>query len=204
MYYKIKFLLSLSLWVELWQALYDSPITLRLKYQKQRPPRQSDETIMQFLMDSNLPLATLSTMNRCRNHLRALFLSNIATADGKYIGQRFLSLNNPQPLDSTLSFPREQPSRTDWATWVNTWRSLTSTAFKLQTPLGPWLHTPTNTWKWFYDRPSDSILYDAGKITHVYPCRLTSQTRSGNKYAYIYICMVTEIFKYILWAKMAN
>ena len=157
---------------------------LSLKYQQQRPPRQFDQTIMQFLMENKLSSATLATMNRCRNYLNALFLSDIATADGKHIGQRFLNLRNQQPLDLLLAFPREQPTRADWAIRVNTWRSLTSATYKLQTSLGSWVHNPTTTWRWFYDKPSDSILYDAGDLTHIYSCRFTSQTCTGNKYVY--------------------
>ncbi len=81
-------------------------------------------------------------------------------------------------------FPRELPTKSDWRTWANTWRGLISTTVKLNTPLGPWMNIPTTKWRWFYDKTSDSILYDAGELTHRYTCCATSQTRTSSKYAY--------------------
>ncbi len=74
-----------SWWVELWQSLHNSPVQLRLSYGRQLPPRRNDVTIMSFLMDCDLPMNILTVMNRCRNFLHALFLSDITTADGKFL-----------------------------------------------------------------------------------------------------------------------
>ena len=173
-------------WVELWQSLQNSPVHLSLIYNRLLPPRQFDCTIMTFLMNQNLPNDTLLRMNKCRNFLHALHLSDIATADGKYIDQTFLLTHNPQPLISTLSFPREHPTKADWLMWGTTWKSLTSPIYKLRTSLGPWINQPTIKWRWFHDASSDHVLLDAEDITHVYSCQSTSNTWSGNKYSYLH------------------
>jgi ribonuclease HI len=173
-----------SWWVELWQTLHNSPILLSLKYTKQLPPREDDSTIMQFLLDSELSTEVIYIMNRCRNFLNALFLSDIATADGRSIAQSVLDPSGPTPLVSTLSYPREKPTKSDWSVWRATWRQLTNTAFKLRRPLGPWRRPPSVKWKWFLQEESNCVLQISGEYTHVYSCILTSHTRSGNKYAY--------------------
>jgi ribonuclease HI len=141
---------------------------------------------MAFLMDCDLPPDSILRMNRCRNFLNALHLSDIATADGNYIDQRFLLTTTPRPLDSTLSFPREHPTKADWLMWRTTWKSLTSPAYRLRANLGPWIHQSTVQWRWFHDASSDCILQATGDITHVYSCQSTSFTRSGSRYSYLH------------------
>ena len=193
-----------SWWVELWQSLHNTPVTLRLKYRRQLPPRKFDATIMTFLMNHDLPMSTLAGMNRCRNFLNALFLSDITTADGKFIHQQFLSRDNPQPLDLSLSFPREQPTRSDWLLWISTWKQVTSTSFKLRSELGPWTHPSTIKWRWFHDITSDCLYQHAGDVTHFYSCSSTSYTRSGNKYKYSHSSHATTIGVPINIAASAN
>jgi hypothetical protein len=173
-----------SWWVELWQSLDNSPVQLRLAYQRQLPPRRNDVTIMSFLMDCDLPTNTLAVMNRCRNFLNALFLSDIATADGKFLNRQFLTHDNPRPLESSLSFPREQPTRSDWLVWIGTWGKVTLTSFKLHSELGPWIHPSLVNWRWLYNVELNCVTQTTGEITHFYPCHSTSCTRSGSKYKY--------------------
>ena len=173
-----------SWWVELWQSLHNSPVKLCLKYRRQLPPRKFDATIMSFLMDNDLPTTTLTIMNRCRNFLNALFLSDISTADGKFIHQQFLTCDTPQPLESSLSFPCELPTRSDWLEWITTWRKVTSSSFRLRSELRPWVHPSTVKWRWFHDVTSDCIIQLTDNFTHFYLRYSTSYMRSGNKYKY--------------------
>ncbi len=167
-YSKWRHLTCRSWWVELWQSLYNSPVQLRLAYQRQLPPRRNDVTIMSFPMDCDLPMNTLAVMNRCRNFLHALFLSDIGTADGKFLNRQFLTRNNLRPLESSLPFPREQPTRSDWLVWIGTWSMVTLASFKLHSDLGPWIYPSPVPWRWFHNVELNCVTQTTGDITHFY------------------------------------
>lgn len=172
-----------SWWVELWHSLHNSSIRLSLQYIRQPRPRRNDSTIMATLMQHNTPTNTLLKMNRCRNYLKVLFMSEICTADGKYIDRRFLCIS-PSPVDSVLQFPREQPSRHDWQVWKSTWYGITSQSGKLHQPLGDWVNTPPSRWRWVHRPELNQVAYIMNEITHIFDYNGTSQTRSGEKYIY--------------------
>lgn len=156
-----------SWWVELWHSLHSSSVKISIKYQRQPKPRQHDCTIMSYLMNQNIPMPTLVRLNRCRNFLCALFLSDISTADGKHIAPRFLTLA-PSPLQSELLFPAEHPSKQDWKVWKSTWISISSASGKLSSPLGDWINPPAARWRWFAPTGTSQILQVDDNITHIY------------------------------------
>ena len=49
-----------------------------------------------------------------------IFLSDMTTADGKYLEQFVL---DPQEnsTQSKYKFPREEPTKTDWTLWIKFW-----------------------------------------------------------------------------------
>ena len=172
-----------SWWVELWKSLHKSSIQLSLQYKRQPRPRQNDSTIMTTLMQHNIPVNTLLRMNRCRNYLNVLFMSEICTADGKYIDRRLLCIS-PSPADSDLQFPQEQPFCQDWRVWRSTWYEITSQSGKLRTPLGDWVNKPPSRWRWVHLMEQNQVANIRKDITHIFECNGTSQTRSGDKYIY--------------------
>lgn len=179
------FLTCRSWWVELWQSLHNSCVTLSLRYHRQPKPRQHDKTIMAVLMANNIPTHNMIKMNRCRNYLQVLFMSDICTADGKFIERRFLNAN-PTPASSELTFPREQPTRQDWKVWKATWYQITSNTGRLRSPLGDWINAPSVLWNWVAIPESNQIANVKTDITHIFNCTASSTTRSGDKFGYAY------------------
>lgn len=184
-YDKWSFLTCRSWWVELWHSLHKSSITLTLRYKRHPKPRKNDMTIMGFLMDTNIPKCTMTNMNRCRNYLQVLFLSDICTADGKFIERRFLN-TTPTPATSTLLFPNEQPSSQDWKVWRSTWHHLTSNTGRLKSPLGDWTSMPTAHWGWLFLPETSQIANVKTDITHIFERTTLSNTRSGDKFGYVH------------------
>jgi hypothetical protein len=74
-----------------------------------------------FAQDSN-PIR-IASLNRCRGYLQALFLSDIATADGKYL-KHFIFNPGGKARQSRYTFPREQPTRHDWDRLINFWHTI--------------------------------------------------------------------------------
>jgi hypothetical protein len=49
------------------------------------PPRERDQVIMDIIFSQSLDPLEIARINRCRVYLQALFLSDITTADGRYL-----------------------------------------------------------------------------------------------------------------------
>ena len=72
---------------------------------------------MDIIVAENLTRAEIFSLNKCRAFLGVIFLSDMATADGKYLEQ---ILFDPQENSTKLKykFPREEPTKTDWTRWT--------------------------------------------------------------------------------------
>ena len=177
-----------SWWVELWESLHNLSVRISLQYKRQPLPRLNDSTIMSTLMKHNIQENILLWMNRCRNYLNVLFLSEICTADGKYIDRRFLRIS-PSLVESELAFPPDQPSWQDWQVWKATWLEITSQTGKLHSPLGAWVNNPPSLWGWVKLPEMNQIANTRKDITHIFERSTSSHTRSGDRYIYSHSSM---------------
>jgi hypothetical protein len=84
----------------------------------------------------------IASLNRCQGYLQALFLSDIATADRKYL-EHFVFNPGGNVRQYCYTFPREQPTRHNWDRWIDFWHAYTTTGSKLKNPLGKWIHPHT-------------------------------------------------------------
>jgi hypothetical protein len=117
-------------WVQmLWKSLHYFDITLYMSYPT--TPRKHDQVIMEIIFSHDLDATTIQDLNRCRGLLEALFLSDITTADGKYL-EHFVFDPGGRAKCSRYTFPREQPTRQDWDSWINFWHASTNTGGKLK------------------------------------------------------------------------
>ncbi len=69
--------------------------------------------------------------------MKAIFLSDISTADSKYL-ENFVFNPGVATAGSKYIFPQEKPTREDWDTWIDFWHGYTTTGGKLKMPLGNW------------------------------------------------------------------
>ena len=144
-------------WVKmLWHTLRLSHLDLRLAFDELPFPREGDETIMDLLHLQGLSGKDLARLNRCRLATNAIFLSDMATANGRQIERRRLRPGGA--VASRYKFPRETPSPSDWKAWEDFWRSFTHTGLTLWRPLGRWIAPSHQLWEWHYDRASDQLL----------------------------------------------
>jgi hypothetical protein len=74
---------------------------------------------MEIIFSQDLDATIIKGLNRCRGSLEVLFLSDITTADGKYL-EHFVFDTGGSAKHSRYTFPREhQPTRQDWDSWIN-------------------------------------------------------------------------------------
>jgi hypothetical protein len=92
---------------------------------------------MEIIFSHNLTFNVVKSINRCRGALEAMFLSDITTADGRYL-EHFIFDPGRKTSWSHYKFHLEQPAREDWGCWMNFWHSFTTTGGKLKVPPGRW------------------------------------------------------------------
>jgi hypothetical protein len=125
-------------WVKmLWKSLHHFNIQPYMSYPAIPNPREQEHAIMDIFFLHDLDSESIKCLNRCRGAMKAIFLLDISSADGKYL-KHFVFDPGTAAAGSTYIFPREKPTRDNWATWIDFWHSYTTTGGKLKTPLGNW------------------------------------------------------------------
>jgi hypothetical protein len=81
-------------------------------------PRERDQVIMEIFFAADLSPKAIGSLGQCRGALEAIFLSDVTTADGRYL-KNLIFDPGCKNLKSTYKFPREKPSNKDWSTWFN-------------------------------------------------------------------------------------
>ena len=134
-----------------WQSLDKFRVDFQVKYASLPPQREGDLSAMDFLLPYMTTQRIMAAINRCRCHLRILFLSDIVSLDGTRINSDMVWGSRPR-LSSSMRFPPEHPTLSDWKTWSETWIQATLPGLYLRKPLGKWNTKPHYQWPWRYDR----------------------------------------------------
>ncbi|KAL3763706.1 hypothetical protein ACHAWU_008028 [Discostella pseudostelligera] len=118
-------------------------------------PRERDITIVELLLQQGIQGPELRRLNRCRIALKAIFLSDIATAGGRHLEHWVLV--NRIGRSSKYKFPREIPCSKDWDLWDDFWTSWLRRDNTMPITLGKWTTPSHQNWAWFYEPDSNSI-----------------------------------------------
>ncbi len=101
-------------WVKmLWQTLHYFNIHLYMAYPSIALPRERDQVLMEIFQSLDLSQETILSLSRCRVSLESIFLSDITTADGRYL-EDFVFSPGGRDRSSSFRFPRKVPTRADW------------------------------------------------------------------------------------------
>ncbi len=84
-----------------------------MAYPSIAPPRERDLVLMEIFASLDLGRETVRRLNRCKVSLESIFLSDITTADGRYL-EDFVFNPGDRGRSSSFKFPREVPTRDDW------------------------------------------------------------------------------------------
>jgi hypothetical protein len=121
--------------------------------------RQHDNFLMEIFQSHNFSPIQLRHLNNCRIFLQVLTLSDITSADGKYILPTALKGERTQEQTSTLHWPRQDsPTELSWDLWRLALSHI-STHSKLLRPLGPWTGNPHQTWTWYIDSDTKVVYW---------------------------------------------
>jgi hypothetical protein len=122
----------------LWRLLHHFNIHLHMEFATIPSPRERDQVVMELIFGKVLDRKTIRSLSKCRGSLEIIFLSNMTTADGRYLEQ-FVFDPGSKVARSKYKFPRESPAKKNWDAWFNFWHDYTATGDKLHTPLGAWI-----------------------------------------------------------------
>ncbi|KAL3798443.1 hypothetical protein ACHAW5_007395 [Stephanodiscus triporus] len=164
-------LLATACWTKsLWERLHYYKFRVHLTF-----PRSNYLVHVMFLLfasfrDAGYAGQLLQDLNRCRLYLKLFFLSDIATACGRFINVSLISRpTQPHKSVSLFVFPNERPSISAWRLWLEFWTSFSGPGWSLRTPLGSWEHPSHRRWDWFYDARDDLLIRpceDGGAVAY--------------------------------------
>ena len=164
----------------LWRSLKYHAVDLYMKFEEIPFPREKDILVMELIMERISSATAIQSLNRCRCYLSALFLSDITTADGKYLEQLAM-IPCENGTKSRYKFPREAPTQADWKRWQRFWTEYTSIGNRLPVELGRWINPTHRTWRWFYIKETDDLQrLDKNKLYHYQ--RRAGRTRGTTSY----------------------
>jgi hypothetical protein len=134
----------------IWAYANSTAITIDIKQQwLPHRVRERDIMILDHALTLNFTTQQLRQLNDCRMYLQVLTLSDITTADGKYLLPNIIRGYRTDDRPSTLNWPNTcRP--TSWAAWKLYLQHIGS-GVKLKRQLGAWIHLPHQQWLWFYE-----------------------------------------------------
>ena len=141
----------------IWRTIQLAEIDVHLKYDEILTPRVRDFVLMERFMEEDLPTEIIDSLSRVRGKLGCLFFSDIVTADGKFIEDFALDSSIQRKVTTRYSFPREEPTMSDWEAWTKYWAQHTNEGHTLHVPLGVWTNPTHRIWGWYYDEEKDSL-----------------------------------------------
>ena len=121
--------------------------------------RTHDTLLIESFIESGYIEDKLRRLNLCRIYLQVVFLSDIATGDGKAITEIAWKGNKDSTRRSQYNWPNQgKPSVADWNLWREALgKTFTSRGKTLRQPLGNWLINLPN-WTWFFE-PNEERMY---------------------------------------------
>jgi len=123
---------------------------------RQKPQRDNDIFLMDFILNQNLTDKEIRELNYCRLYMRVTRLSDIATTDGMKIQEEYC-IGEKRNL-SKLDWPNQnKPSQKQFDLWTTTLKRLCKYNLTLIQPLGRWYKLTDNRLEWFYDDTSKII-----------------------------------------------
>ena len=153
-----------------------------MKYPPLLSPQEQDQVMMEIILGKVSSAAEVQSISRCRGSLQCIFLSDLVTADGRYL-ESFLFNPSPPKQRSNYRFPHKCPTKKDWDIWFNFWHNYATTGGKLKVPLGQWTHPTHRKWLWYTSSVDDLHQVGNGIVHHYLPSQSRCRTRSSLGYA---------------------
>eukprot|EP00804_Cyclotella_cryptica_P018190 CCRYP_005947-RA/>CCRYP_005947-RA protein AED:0.64 eAED:0.42 QI:0/0/0/0.66/0.5/0.33/3/0/322 len=146
-------------------------------------PRTNDRLIMSIAHISGIKGMSCY---ECRLFLCSIFLSDLATANGRSLDNDRCDRSRAHKKDSEYSFPRECPSPADWEEWDSMWSKFCQQDGTFPIHLGQWINATHRRWRWFYGAEEDVVVEQDGDRLWAYRPSGVIQVPPNKEYAEVY------------------
>lgn len=171
--------------VDLLQFCEDEDIAIQDKGPTLPLMSTNDAFLMQNFANAGYRNTDLASLNACRMFLKTISLSDLCTADGRFITYNAFH-GIPQTRHREAGWPRCPPSlpTSFWSLWK---RALArcfikphSSVREIRTPIGTWLPSAVTTWKWYFSPGETRLYHSEGHLFRVYVRITSGRTRIAN------------------------
>ena len=142
---------------------------------------KNDITLVRLFLRHQVSTQNLRHLNLCRLYFNSIFLSDIATADGRHLEQWVLNRNYLDVCTSSYKLPREQPCRDDWRLWDEFWGTWLGRQHILPKPHGQWIAPSHQQWGEFYNDSMDTLFWKHTKGWTSFEASSFGRITRGNK-----------------------
>jgi len=97
----------------LWRLLHHFNIHLHTECATIPNPRKRDQVVMELIFGKIIDKKTIRSLSRCQGSLDLIYLSDMTTADGRYLEQ-FVFDPGSKVTRSKYKFLQESPAKKDW------------------------------------------------------------------------------------------
>lgn len=156
-------------WKNFWEYADYLGIQVELSEEFQLSPiRANDSPIMQLLDEAGLANgADGKRLNRIRHYKCVIHVSDMVSCDGKLIESSML--DDLRGETSSITFPEESPTRSDFQYWRDCLRAITSASHTFGQVLGPYVAKSHVHHRWFVADDEGELFYrfeDNGENMH--------------------------------------
>jgi hypothetical protein len=146
-------------WItSIWSYVSSIKVTVEIENQwLPTPMRDGDTMLFDQALSLNFTTLQLRQINECRMYLQVIIVSDISTADGKYILPHIYKGKRSTDRISSLHWPATRRPVT-WAAWKLFLQHI-SLGPKLENALGKSIATPHQMWTWFHDPITDVVYH---------------------------------------------
>ena len=117
-------------------------------------------------------------INRVRNYLQVIYISDIVEGNGKKIKDEIMHGRKPHNSESNVKWRRERPSKIDFLTWKMAIKRFAPDRY-LTSPMGRWVNPSHKKEFWQYDIRRDRLIFQSDK-EYVIFCRVVSRDMRGS------------------------
>lgn len=143
-----------------WEFIHTHKITLEHDIAVPQNTK-NDLPLMPLFHMQNPTIQELESINHCRIHLQAYYLSDIATASGTNLSYHaWEGVPRYEGRTTQCTWPHQGlPSKTSWNAWQRFLKkTVLGRGIRLKDNLGPWLRRNLDIWKWYYSPQFDSLI----------------------------------------------
>ena len=171
-----------SSWLKsVWEKSFQLGIDIQLGAIPLQPPRERDVWIMAEFIRMNYDTRSLCILNRVRLHQQVIFLSDVMDASGRAMDSKYLEERPWNEKWSSLIFPKERPSASDFRLWREALPQIRALGGRLH--IGRHLREGHKTWAWRYDIESSQLFHINENRIDLYEPELGDGARTrANRY----------------------